>query len=55
MGDDFLADILNQYSNMNIVKTSNEETANFIFKKNRLKIKPCNITYSNLFGDSENE
>ena len=40
---------------MNAVKAENQDTSTFIFKKNRLKIKPSNITYSNFFGDPENE
>ena len=28
---------------------------NIVFKKSRLKLKPANLTYSNLYGDPENE
>ena len=52
MTDEYLTDLVCQYSNMNVVKNKNEDFVNFIFKKSRLKLKPANITYSNLFGNS---
>ncbi len=36
---------------MNLVKAKSEETINLVFKKSRLKLKPGNLAYSNLYGD----
>ena len=52
MTDEYLNDLLCQHSNMNVVKSKSEDVVNFIFKKSRLKLKPANLTYTNLFGNS---
>jgi hypothetical protein len=40
---------------MNWVKAQNEEPVAFMLKRTKLKMKPGSITYSNLFGNPEDE
>jgi hypothetical protein len=40
---------------MNMVESKSSEILNFHNKKLKLKLKPSNITYSNLFGNPDME
>ena len=52
---EYLAELRNSYSNMNLVETKSEEVITLTFKKSKLKLKPSNISYYNLFGNPQNE
>lgn len=52
---EYLSELRNTYSNMNLVENKSEDVITLTFKKTKLKLKPANITYSNIFGDPLNE
>ena len=40
---------------MNMVEAKSEDVVTLTFKKSKLKLKPANISYANLFGNPHNE
>lgn len=40
---------------MNLVSSNSEDTITINFKKHKLKLKPSHLSYSNIFGNFDNE
>lgn len=53
--NEYLNDLKNLYSNMHLVEAKSEDTVTLNLKKVKLKLKPASISYSNLFGNVDNE
>ena len=55
MSDEYLGDLRNNYSNMNLVGSGSQDKVQINFMKNKLKIVPTNITYNNIYGNPEDQ